>query len=149
MATLGLHLHKGFLRYALLEGTKSSPLLAASNRLATPDPRQVPELMDWYDTHFNQLIDDHSPTQLAYRLIQNVKGDQLFFAEFPLGVLNLIAFRRDLPISCLAPRSLNPSALNLPRTTNLIRQCDTVFGHRPPGWDDHQNNAVLAAWFAL
>lgn len=149
MAVLGLHLQKGLLRYAVLEGTKSTPVLVAKDRLVTPDPTHVPALMDWYDTQFRQLIADHEPKRIGYRLTLEPKKDQLFYSEFPFGVLNLIAHQHALRAISYTSKSFASSRLGLAKGTDLNDHCDTVFGKNPPYWDINQKYAVLVAWFEL
>ena len=149
MAVLGLHLQKGLLRYAVLDGTRAKPVLLSKDRLITPDPAQVPALMDWYDTKFRQLLADHQPSHVACRLTLEPSKEQLFYSEFPLGVLHLIAHQQGIPVSCLTAQSFTPSRLGLPRETNLNDQCDLMFGKNPPYWDKDQKYAVLVAWFEL
>jgi hypothetical protein len=146
---LGLHAHKGALRWAVVEGTRENPVRVDHGRLVTPDPAQVPALMDWYESQFGRLIDDFSPEKIAYRLTLEPSKEQLFFAEFPFGVLNLISHRRGLPITCLTARSFTASRLGLPRDANIHAACDNVFGQHPPYWDDHQRYALLLAWFEV
>jgi len=149
MRVLGLHAHKGDLRWAVIEGTRQSPTRVDHGRFVTPDPTQVPALMDWYESQFSRLIDDFSPEAIAYRLTLNPAKDQLLFAEFPFGVLNLIAHRRSIPISCLTPQSFRPSRLGMPQGTDIYAACDATFGTHPPYWDDNQRHAVLMAWFGV
>jgi hypothetical protein len=149
VAVLGLHLQKGFLRYAVLDGPSSGPALVAKDRLVTPDPSRVPALMDWYDTKFRQLLDDFRPHRISYRLTLDPKKDQLFYLEFPLGVLNLIAHQQAISVSCYTARAFAPSRLGMSRDTDLYALCDAVFGQNPPYWDDNQKHAILAAWFEL
>lgn len=149
MAVLGLHLHKGYLRYAVLDGTRQYPVLLTKGRLVTPDPEHVPALMDWYDSQFRQLIVDHQPNHITYRLTLDPDKEQLFFAEFPLGVLNLIVHQQGIPVSCYSSKAFTPSKLGLPRGTDLYNHCDAVFGVNPPYWDNNQKHAVLVAWFEL
>ena len=149
MRVLGLHLHKGALRFAVVEGTRQNPQLIASGRLVTPDPEQVPALMDWCDSQFRRLIDDYGPEHVAYRLTLDPDKEQLFYAEFPMGVLNLVAHQRDLPVNCLSSKSFTPSRLGMGKGTDLYDECDRVFGEHPPYWDSNQKHAVLMAWFSL
>lgn len=149
MRILGLHVQKGALRWAVLDGTKGAPVRVDHGRLVTPDPEQVPALMDWFESQFGRLIDEFAPDSIAYRLTLDPTKEQLFYAEFPFGVLNLMAHRRGVPITCLTSRSFTPSRLGMPRGTNLSAQCDSVFGQHPPYWDENQKYAVLMAWFGL
>jgi hypothetical protein len=149
VAVLGLHLQKGYLRYAVLEGPRSKPTLLSRGRLVTPDPSAVPALMDWYDSQFHQLIAKFGPRKVSYRLTLTPSKEQLMHSEFPLGVLNLIAHKMTLPISCFTAQSFTASKLALAKGTDLYAECDRVFGLNPPHWDKNQKHAVLAAWFEL
>lgn len=149
MRTLGLFIQKGSFRYAVLEGTRADPILVAKDRLITPDPDEVPHLMDWYDSQFRQLISAHKPERIAYRLILDPNKEQLLHSEFPLGILNLIAYQRNLPITPYVAQSYTPSRLGLQKGTDLYALCDEVFGQHPPYWDKNQKHAILCAWFKL
>jgi len=149
VAVVGVHLHKDFMRYAVLEGTKQSPVLVAKDRLKTPDPSDVPALMDWYETQFAKLLSDHKPDRMGYRLTLNPDKSQLMHSEFPLGVLNLLAHKMSIPVCPYTAQSFTPSKLGLSRGTDLQVHCDSVFGTHPPYWDNNQKYAVLAAWFEL
>lgn len=149
MKTLGIHLAKGQLRYAVLDGSATTPALVAKDRLITTNPDEVPVLMDWFDTQFRELLDTHKPDRVGYRLTLEPKKDQLFSSEFPLGILNLHAFQRSLPIFDYTARSFVPSRLGEPKETDLEELCTTRFGDNPPYWDKNQKYAVLVAWFAL
>ncbi len=61
MKVLGLHIAAGQLRYSVLEGTKRAHRLVGKDRLVTIDPSNPPELMDWYESQFIQLLDQHEP----------------------------------------------------------------------------------------
>lgn len=149
MAILGIHIATNQLRYAVLDGTRTSPLLLAKDRLLTPDPKHVPALMDWFESQFTKLVEEHSPIRIACRVTLQPKKAQLFTSCFPLGVLYLIAHKRNLPVSDYVVGNYVPSRLNLPKGTNLYEYCDSIFGEHPPYWDDSQKHAVLAAWFEL
>lgn len=149
MKVIGFHLLKGQLRFSVLEGAKDAPVLLDKGRLITIDPQDPPALMDWYESHFIQLINKYSPDKLAYRLTLNPSKDQLVSSEFPLGVLNLIAHQQGLPIASYTAQSFKPSRLGLQKHADIYEHCETVFGHRPPYWDKNQLNSVLVAWFEL
>ncbi len=149
MRSLGIHIATGQLRYSVLEGTKAAPILVSKERLITPDPQYVPELMDWYESQFNLILDNYSPHQIAYRLTLDPKKDQLFSSEFPLGILNLLAHKRNLPIASYVAGNFVASRLNLPKGTDIFAHCDNVFGTNPPYWDKNQKHSILVAWFVL
>lgn len=149
MKILGIHLLKGELRYTILKGTKQKPILIDKNRLSTISTSNIPELMDWFETNFNQLIAKLGPEKIAYRLTLNPKKDQLFSTEFPYGILNLICYKQNIPIDFYVPQSFKPSKLNQPKDIDIYSYCDQIFGQHPPYWDKNQKNSLLVAWFEL
>lgn len=149
MKTIGIYLAKSQLRYAVMEGTKAAPRLVAKDRLITIDPGNVPALMDWFDTQFRSLLDQHAPDSIGYRLTLDPKKEQLFTSEFPLGILNLLAHQRQLPISDFTPQTFVGTRLGLSKKDDLFAHCDNVIGKHPPYWDKNQKYAVLVAWFLL
>jgi hypothetical protein len=149
MKVIGVHIATGQLRYSVLEGTKVAPALVAKDRLATPAADDAPALMDWYETQFNLILDRSAPDRVSYRLTLAPKKNQLFTSSFPLGILNLLAYRRNLPITAYVSGNYTASRLGLQKGTDLYTHCDTVLGSHAPYWDQNQKHSVLAAWFEL
>ena len=149
MKTIGFHLAKAQLRYSVLEGSRSAPVLIHKERLVTIEPGDIPALMDWFDTQFNAILSQYSPGAIGYRLTLEPKKEQIFTSEFPYGILNLQAHKLGIPITAYTPQAYVSSKLGLPKSTDLYDHCDTVLGSHPPYWDDAQKHSVLAAWFEL
>lgn len=149
MSLLGIHALSGQFRYGVLSGTKPNPNLVEKGRLVTPAEDDVPALMDWYETQFRQLINNHAPSKIAYRLTLDAKKKQLFTSIFPLGILNLLAHKEGIPVVSHTSRAFVASRLGLPKQTNIYDKCDEHFGENPPYWDKNQKNAILVAWFEL
>ena len=149
MKVLGLHIAAGQLRFTVLEGTKAAPSLLGKDRLLTSDPSKVPELMDWYENQFTQLLNLYLPDRIAYRLTLTPRKMQLFTSCFPFGILYLLAYRRNIPVTPYVSANYVASRLNLPKGTDIYAHCDHVLGSHPPYWDMNQKHSVLAAWFEL
>jgi hypothetical protein len=149
MKVMGIHLLKGQMRYSVLRGSKASPELIEKDRLDTIDVTNIPELMNWFDTNFNLLISKIKPQRVSYRLTLTPKKDQLFYLEFPYGILNLICYKKGIPINNYTSKSFNPSRLGQPKSIDLYKYCNDVFGDNPPYWDTNQKNSILVAWFDL
>lgn len=149
MRILGIHIATGQLRYSVLEGSKVSPVLLGKDKLLSPDPRNAPYLMDWYETQFNLIINQYAPDGIAFRLTLAPKKDQLTTSIFPMGILNLLAYQRGMPITSYVSGNYVASRLGLPHGTDLYAHCDAIFGQNPPYWDKNQKHSVLAAWFQL
>lgn len=149
MKVLGVVLQKNHLRYAVVEGNKDAPNLVAKGRQTTSDPDETAELMDWYETHFEHLITEHEPDAIAYKLTLEPTLEQQHTLAFPMGVLNLLAKKKNIPAYEYSSRGITTSKLGLPKATDLMKHVDTVFGEHPPYWDKNQKEAVLVAWFCL
>ena len=149
MKVLGVHIATGQLRYSVLGGTRRDPDLLTKDRRPTPDPNDVPELMDWFETQFNLILDQSLPERIAYRLTLAPNKKQLFTSAFPFGILNLLAHKRNLPITSYVSGNYVASKLGLAKGTDIYAHCDTVFGSPPPYWDQLQKYSILAAWFEL
>jgi len=149
MKAIGFQLLTGHIRYAVLDGNRGTPTLVDKGRLVVPEINSVPQLMDWYETNFDNLLATHEPQRVAYRLTLEPDKDQLFHIIFPYGLLNLQCHRRQIPCDDFTSKSFVPSKLGLPKGGDLYAHCDTVFGRRPPYWDIHQKHAILVAWFVL
>ena len=149
MTVLGVHIATGQLRYSVLEGTKANPVLVSKDKLPTPDPNNPPALMDWYETQFHLILDQSAPDRIAYRLTLAPRKEQLFTSSFPLGILNLLAHQRNLPITSYVSGNFVASRLGLPKGTDIYAHCDTVLGINPPYWDTNQKYSILVAWFEL
>lgn len=149
MKVLGVVLQKNYLRFAVVEGNKNAPILVAKGRQATSDPDDTTGLMDWYETHFEHLITEHEPDAIAYKLTLEPSLEQQHTLAFPMGVLNLLAKKNNIPAFEYSSRGITTAKLGLPKTTDLMNHVDTVFGEHPPYWDKNQKEAVLVAWFSL
>lgn len=149
MSVLGIYIAAGQLRYSVLDGTKAAPIMRTKDKLTTPTSADVPALMDWFDTQFQMILDQHSPDKIAYRLTLAPKKAQLFTSIYPFGILNLIAFQKGIPIASFVAGNYVASKLGLPKNTDLYTHCDNLLGRNPPYWDKNQKHSVLAAWFEL
>lgn len=149
MRVLGVHIVTGQLRYSVLEGTRATPSLIAKDRLLTPDPKNAPALMDWFETQFAQIISQSVPDRIAYRLTLAPKKDQLATSSFPFGILNLLAYRRNIPITSYVAGNFVASKLGRSKGSDIYALCDSVLGSHPPYWDKNQKHSLLAAWFEL
>ena len=149
MAIVGFDLHKGFLRYSVLDGNKAAPVLVYKERHTVLQTESIPELMDWFESTFRSILTQYTPTGISYRLSLEPKKDQISYLIYPWAILNLISYQNRIPISFFTCRALSPARLVQPKDTDLYSYCDTVFGNNPPYWDIYQKNSILVAWFNL
>ncbi len=149
MKVLGFDLSKNEIRYSLLEGRIKEPVLVEKERLVVLSTTRVPELMNWFETTYDSLITRMKPDKVAYRLSLEPLRDQMFYLIYPYGVLELLCFKRNIPISSHTKRNFAPTKFNLPKNSNVYKYCDEVFGINRPYWDEKQKHSLLSAWLNL
>lgn len=136
--------------YVVLKGVKEAPMLLEKNRVATPDPLQTSELMDWYESEFLRIIDRFKLQRISYRLnLFCNKKKYILSSVMPLGILNLVANKENISVDYYTPQSYVPSKLGLSKHVDLYELCDKVFGDNPPYWNKNMKDALLAAWFSI
>ena len=138
MPVLGIVLQKNFMRFSVLDGDRDGPIFIDKGRIATCDPKDVPQLMDWYETSFQQIIAEYHPSIIAYKLSLDPNIEQLHNLSFPLGVLNLLARKRGIQVKEFSHRAITPNKLGLHKSVDLQKYVDDTFGERPPYWDKYQ-----------
>jgi hypothetical protein len=149
MTVLGFSLLKNELRYSVLSGTKAKPVLVKKERILTPDPFITPQLMDWFDTNFSDIIRTEKPDIISYKLSLKIVKDQFGYLTFPLGVLNLVSKKANVPIIQYSSMAIRASKLGIKGKVDIYSFCDTTFGKNPPYWDKDQKDSLLVAWFEL
>lgn len=149
MRVLGLEIIKGQLRYSVLEGTKEEPSLIGKNRIVVPEMESIPELMDWFDSEFDELISKYKPSKIAYRLALEPRKQQMSYLIYPWAILNLKCFEKDLEAKDYIKRNFVPNKFGLGKNIDLYNHCDEIFGINPPYWDKNQKYSLLAAWLEL
>ncbi len=149
MKVLGFDLLKGQIRYSVLEGTKDNPTLVDKNRHKVIVSSSIPDLMDWFETTFESLINRLEPDRLAYRLALEPRRAQISYLTFPYAILNLIAYRKGLSIAEYTSGNFVASKFGLDKKIDMYEYCDEIFGTNPPYWDKNQKYSIIAAWLEL
>lgn len=149
MKIIGFHILSGKIYYAVLDGTKQNPSLIEKNKKITLSTNSIPESMDWFETTFENIINRINPDEISYRQSLNLKKNQQYNISFPYGILNLLSFKKSIPINSWVPQNFVASKLGMTKGTDLISACDHTFGQNPPYWDVNMKNAILAAWMSL
>lgn len=158
MRALGLNVGKGFIRFAVVEGTLAAPVLADRTVLKRGTPHELdfdpalplPERMVLIRQRFEGLLDRVGADRVAYRM-HNGRGldqEQVAIFHYPWGVLNLLCAERSLPCTEFLSASLTFKRFKLPNDTKPMERVDDLL---PEGskWDDNIRYAACAAWGAL
>ena len=97
MKALGISVTTNELAIAVLEKNGATkPRLIHTNKTPVKKHNDNTELMNWFESVFIELIAQHKPNIIAYRMILNPNKDQIPAWEFPLGVLNLVCHKHSL-----------------------------------------------------
>lgn len=158
MRALGLNVGKGFIRFAVIEGTLAQPVLLDRNRLTRGKADEfdhdftmsLPERMAWLEGGFATLLDRVAPDMVAYRM-HNGRGmtqEQVAVFHYPWGILNLLCGRRGLPCQELLSASLTAKRFGLPKGQKPMERVDEILADGAK-WDNDTRYAACAAWAVL
>ncbi len=149
MISLGIDLQKGFVRYSILAGTKNNPKLTKKDRIAIPSIPNTKNLLNWFESYFQSLLNKENPNTVSYRVSENPSRKQFPYLIYPYAILNLLCFRGNLQIHEYITRNITPKKLSFQPSEDKYVICDKVFGKNPPYWDISQKNSILVAWLSL
>ena len=155
MKVLGIDIISWKIYFALLEWTNKIPKLLKKWRYEISfDKNKIPELMDFFDSTFKEMIHKHSPDIVSYKLKLDPTKDQMFYSIFPMWILNLIAHSKGISIMDFNYKNIVPKKFwgnVVPLSENkkkLENICDSVFWKQPPYWRE-QRYSILVARLAL
>lgn len=134
--------------WVAVEGAKATPVYLGHDRIVTPKGDDPAELAGWAETVLAGVVDRLSPGVLVYRLappMGRLTHNQIFRVYYPLGILNLVAHRRGIPISHIAPQSIQPSAFGLPKGSDISAHITRLLGDHPPYWNADMLDAAATA----
>lgn len=141
MRILGISLRKNELYYAIIEGTKQfESNLIELKKTNIRDNENIPELMNWFDSNFKELIERYRPDHIAYKLHLNTNKDQMVYLQFPMGVLNLICNFENIPITLRSTSYI---------TNTRKTAVKNYFDHFKDKFKDAELDAIVAAWSIL
>ncbi|EJK2994599.1 TPA: hypothetical protein ACMDNN_003641 [Vibrio cholerae] len=149
MSVLGISLEKNGLRYAVLDGTKAVPSLIGFENVQTNNFTSIQQLMNWYETTFQNLLSRYSPTSIGIKVSLNAKKDQISPWYYPLGLLHNMAYQNNIGTFEFVSGNFVASKFGLEKSTNIYDYIDLKFGVFQPKWDKNQKYALLAAWMVL
>ena len=148
MKVIGFNIVKNEIRHSILEGTISNPIFI-EKEIHTVASEPTPILMDWFESTFENILTRTNPDKIGYRLILNPKRAQIQYSIFPYAILNIIAFRRAIPIFEYINQNFVPSKLGQPKSVDVYEYCSQILGIHPPHWDKNQIYSALSAWITL
>lgn len=149
MSILGVNLEKNGLRYSVLDGTKMHPQLIHHEKISANNFTSIPQLMNWHETTFQNLIARFSPTAIGIKVSLNADKDEIAPWYYPLGLLHKQAFQSGIATAEFVAANFTSSKFNLDKTINIYDHIDNIFGIFTPKWDKNQKYSLLSAWMIL
>jgi len=147
MGVIGFNFEKGGFRYAILSGDRSQPILVDKAKEPCLSSGDISELVDWYESRLENLIDANNPDRIGVRLQmgQGMKQDMIRYWYYPVGILHLIAHRNQIPVGEFNSNSFTSLSLGLSKDIDKFKDLDKIFPDAEPPWDNSQKYAVYAA----
>lgn len=149
MAVIGFNLEKGGFRYSVLEGTKAHPKLIEKDRVIVNTLSDTSELMDWYETSFQNILTKFQVSKIGIRLALNGKKAEISSWYYPYGILHALAHKNNTAVSEYVSQNFTASKFNLDKGIDIYNHVDNIIGVHRPYWDKSQKYSVLAAWMVL
>ena len=144
--TLGLKFSSTHIYSALVDMVNGNPTLPAKGDHTIPSNQTPGEFADWAETQIDLIVQASQPDQIRYKLTSGLaKHDQIFGIYFAIAILNLAAFKAQVPISYLTPTQLQATAFGLPRRTSLDAYISSLFPNQPSPWNSNVREAVAIA----
>lgn len=142
MKVLGVAIKKGELRYAVIEGSsKKDCKIVASDKYIFRAESNTAELMNTFENNFNELITKYRPVSIAYKLSLNPNMNQMKYLQFPIGVLNLVCFKKECKVS---ERSVSWIVAG---KRKKLEACSKYFSDYKQNLKGIELEAILVAWF--
>ena len=149
MATLGINLEKNGFRYTVLDGDKSNPHLIHFEKIMTNNFINTQQLMNWYETTFQNLITRFAPTTVGIKVSLNATKDSIAPWYYPLGLLHNICYQNNIGTYEFVSANFTATKFGLAKTINIYDYIDDTFGVFQPKWDKNQKYYLLSAWMLL
>lgn len=149
MTVLGISLEKNGLRYCVLDGDKSDPNITHFEKVSTNNFTNTQQLMNWYETTFQNIIARFSPSSIGIKVSLNAKKAEIAPWYYPLGLLHNIAHQNGISTFEFVSGNFTASKFDLNKSINIYDYIDQKFGVFKPKWDKNQKYALLSAWMTL
>lgn len=132
--------------FVTLEGDKVSPELITHDVIPFPLSLDPPTFTDWAETKFGLLLDQVSPNQIIYKLSNGLqRNEQIFHIYYGLGILNLVAKKKNINIRHISPSSIRPKAFGLKKTDDVDMYIQSLFSNPGSPWNKNIREAVAIA----
>lgn len=149
MAVLGINLEKNGLRYCVLKGDRDNPVLEQYEKVQTNNFPDTQQLMNWYETTFQNLLARFNPDSIGIKVSLNAKKAEIAPWYYPLGILHNLAHQNGTSTFEFVSGNFTATKFGMDKSVNIYDYIDDYFGVFTPKWDKNQKYALLSAWMVL
>lgn len=149
MTVLGINLVKDGLRYCVLDGDKDKPTLIHHEKVQTNNFSNTQQLMNWYETTFQNLITRFSPKTIGIKVSLNAKKAEITPWYYPLGILHNLSHKNQINTSEFVSANFTASKFGMDKSVNIYDYIDKEVGLLQLRWDKNQKYAFLSAWMVM
>jgi len=150
MTTIAFTFSTNDFEYVVLTGTKLNPVLHSKGKIALPTADGIPQLVAWFETELELLLNAIKPDQVNYKLtvmkITNKYVSSVFYGQ---AILNLLCHKKSIEVSHLSPASITVTKFNQPKGTDLHVYLENLLGKQPSPWNKGIKTTALMALILL
>ncbi|OGS08347.1 MAG: hypothetical protein A2270_08085 [Elusimicrobia bacterium RIFOXYA12_FULL_51_18] len=146
---LGFSFGANEIQTVCLSGTKATPCFEGRERVLFPHAMDVGDVSIWSESQLGLLLDRFSPEVIAYKLTRGAPTvKEISRVYFSIGILNLLANKRQIPISH-HNSPLSHCKMGVARGTDLREHITLRIGEHSPYWNDHAKDSAIVAFCEL
>ena len=149
MTVIGITLDKSGYSYTVLDGDRSNPRLVAFDNIPINNCENTQQLVNWYETTFENLITRFNPAAIGAKVSLNAKKAEIAPWYYPLGLLHNISYRKGIVVHEFVSQNFTPSKFGFSKDVDIYNHVDATFGIQTPKWSKNQKSSVLAGWIIL
>lgn len=150
MTALAFTFSTNGLYYVALEGTKAKPIFQSKDKISLPESLSIPELVSWFETQLEILINRIKPDNVSYKLtINNVTISMVNNCYYGQAILISLCYKKSLQISHTSPSAVVSSKFGLAKNYDLHSYIDQAIGTHPPYWDSKMKDTALISLMLL
>lgn len=132
--------------YVAISGTEDAPVLNKKEKIALPINNSIPDMVGWFETQLESIIQTLNPNIISYKLtINNVSNNYVSNVYYGQAILNLLCNKRGICIKYTSPSSIVASKFHQPKGADLYEYLDKLIGSHPPYWDKTMKDTALIA----
>lgn len=153
MRSIGFHASKGTIRFVVIDGDVSHPIVVRHERRPLQLLNDRPDFIQNARNVLGNVVSSFSPDRMAYVLSMDAKSqDQIAGLILPFAALNVCARESSKQCTEFIAANFSKSFFSSRGASwsgDRYKSADAVLGVHPPNWTNSERLASLAAWGVL